>query len=100
MQVNVNSQEQKVVVDLDKTGIISTPVCPLIREVENKEVKRPLTHQPDHDKADMCEGVARGYELMWKATGRKHYKDAMDAAFADAKDYRSCGFVRPLGATV
>jgi hypothetical protein len=71
------------------------PTCPVI--VESTKIK---THQPNHDKADMCEAAARGYQIMWESTGRKHYKDAMDAAFADAKDYRSCGFVRPLGATV
>jgi hypothetical protein len=57
------------------------------------------THQPDCEKADMLEATARGYEVLWKGTGAKHYEDKMKACFADANDYRTCGFVRPFGAT-
>jgi hypothetical protein len=69
----------------EKTGII--------------EIKVSL-RQPDHEKANMLEAVAGGYEILFKATGKKWYEDSMKAALADAKDYRSCGFVRPIGATV
>jgi hypothetical protein len=58
------------------------------------------SHQPDHEKADMLEATVRGYKVLFEGTGKKHYEDSMKACFADAKDYRSCGFVRPLGATV
>lgn len=73
-------------------------VCPVITESQ-KDTTKKSSHQPNHNAADMLEATARGYEVLWNQTGAKHYKEKMDACFADAKDYRSCGFVRPLGAT-
>ena len=63
------------------------------------EVKS-LTHQPDHEKADILEATAKSYEMLYNGTGAKHYKDKMQACLDDARDYRSCGFVRSVGATV
>jgi hypothetical protein len=79
----VNNEEVRML--NENTGIITTKLS---------------SHQPDHEKADMLEATARGYQILWEGTGKKHYEDSMKACNADAKDYRSCGFVRPLGATV
>lgn len=76
-----------------------TTTCPVILESEKTKTFK-TTHLPDHEKADILEGVAGSYKILFEGTGKKCYKDAMDAALADAKDYRSCGFVRPLGASV
>lgn len=63
-------------------------------------IQRPSSHQPDHEKADILEATARSYEILFKNGGGKHYEDKMKACLADAKDYRSCGFVRSVGAIV
>jgi hypothetical protein len=101
MLENVQVIKQEVAVDLNKTDIIE---CPLISQMKSEETSSAevarTSHKPDHEKAEMLEWQGRGYETLWRATGKKCYKDSMDACFADAKDYRSCGFVRPLGATV
>ena len=75
------------------TVVVAT--CPVIAEASKSK-----THTPNHEAADILEGVAGSYKILWEGTGKKCYKDAMEAALADAKDYRSCGFVRPLGASV
>lgn len=65
---------------------------------ETTKIVNISAYQPNVEKAEMLEATGRSYQMLYEATGYKHYKDAMDACFADAKDYRSCGFVRPLGA--
>lgn len=78
---------------------MSAMTCPVILETMT-QVKLIKSHGPDHETADFLESVARGYEVLWKGTGSKHYKEKMQACLDDARDYRACGFVRPVGATI
>jgi hypothetical protein len=73
-----------------------------VRMLQDKTdiIQKPSSHQPDHEKADMLEATANAYQVLFEGTGKKCYEDSMKACRADAKDYRSCGFVRSIGATV